>query len=233
MNSLRFLSCFVAALALAAAGRAEPQAFEGTVKFTMTTPRATVPMTYVMKGGLVRTEIEANGQLAVMLFDFARHEMTILIPPQKMYMVQPLPDPAAVASQAQAQGNPPDVQLTGQYETILGYKCQKIIVKTGENVAEIWGAEGLGMFMNPGLGGPMGRGRGAPRSGWEAEMAKRGFFPLRVVTRDAGGQESFRMEATAIDTTKPADDLFAPPPDYQKFEMPAIPGMGGMNPFKR
>jgi len=232
MKPLRFLSCLVAALAFAAAGRAEPQAFEGTVKFTMTTHQTTVPMTYVMKNGLVRAEIEApNGQTAAMLMDFAKHEMLILMPQQKMYVVQPLPDPAAIASQAQAQGNPPDVQLTGQYETILGHKCQKIVMKTGDTVAEMWGAEGMGTFMNPGMGGPMGR--GAPRSTWEAELAKRGFFPLRVVTRDAGGEERLRMEATAIDTTEPADALFVPPPDYKKFEMPAMPGMGGVNPFSR
>ncbi|HTX66297.1 MAG TPA: DUF4412 domain-containing protein [Opitutaceae bacterium] len=231
MNLPRFLGCSLAALALAATGLAAPQAFEGTVRFTMTTPHGTVPMTYVMKDGLVRTEIEAGGQTVAMLMDFAKREMTMLMPQQKMYMVHPLPDPAAASGPGQEAGSAPDVQLTGQYETILGYKCQKIVVKTGDTVAEIWGAEGLGLFMNPGMGGPMGRGRAAPRSAWEAEMVKRGFFPLRVVTHGTGGQETFKMEATAIDTTAPDASLFAPPPDYKKFEMPAMPGLGGMNPF--
>jgi Domain of unknown function (DUF4412) len=231
MNLPRFLGCSLAALGLTAAGFAAPSTFEGKVRFEITTGKTALPMTYVIKGDLVRMEVETpGGQTAVMLMDLAKHEMTMLIPQQKMYMVHPLPDPAAAAGPTQAPGNPPDVQRTGQFETILGYKCEKFTVKSGANTAEIWAAEGLGVFLNPGMGGPMGRGRAAPRNAWESELASRGFFPLRVVNRDAEGREVFKMEATAVDTAKPADSLFAPPPDYKKFEMPAMPGM---NPFNR
>ena len=221
-------------LASAALGAGAPKSFEGKVRFAMTTDRATMFMSYVMKGGLIRMETEVEkGQTAVMLLDVAKHEMTVLVPQQKMYMVQPLPDPAKTEPGAAGAAAQPDVQLTGEYETILGYKCQKIIVKSGGNVTEIWGAEDMGVFMNPGMGGPMGRGRPAPRNAWEAELASRGFFPLRVVVHAASGAQTLKMEATEIDTSTPADSLFVPPPDYQKFEMPSIPGMGGMNPFKR
>ena len=158
----------------------------------MTTDRASATMTYFMKDGLIRMEMEAEkGQTAVVLLDFAKHEMTMLMPQQKMYMVHPLPDPAKTGPGAPGAAAQPDVQLTGQYETILGYKCEKIVVKSGKNVSEIWGAEGLGVYMSPGMGGP-GRGRPAPRSAWETELASRGFFPLRVVTHDASGTGEFQ-----------------------------------------
>jgi outer membrane lipoprotein-sorting protein len=233
MNTMRFLGCSIVLLALTAAGFGAPKTFDGKVRFAMTTDRGPASMTYLMKGGLIRMEIEAEkGQTGVILLDFAQHEMTMLVPQQKMYMVHPLPDPAKTEPGAPGAAAQPDVQLTGQYETILGYKCEKIIVKSRDNVTEIWGAEGLGVYMNPGMGGP-GRGRSAPSNAWEAELASRGYFPLRVVTHDASGKENFKMEATEIDPSTPDDSLFVPPPDYQKFEMPAIPGMGGMNPFKR
>lgn len=234
MNIPRMLGCSIILLASAALGLGAPKAFEGKVRFTITADRGTTSMSYIMKGGLIRMEIEAErDQTVPMLLDFSKHEMTMLMPEQKMYMVHPLPDPAASGTEAQGQAAQPDVQSTGQYETILGYKCERIIVKSRESVAEIRGAEGMGVFMNPGQGGPMGRGRPAPRSAWEAELASRGIFPLRVVVHDASGKQTFKMEATKIDTSTPADSLFVPPPDYQKFEMPAVPGLGGLNPFRR
>jgi len=232
MNLHRFLGSLLAGLSLAAAGFAAPGTFAGKVRFEITTGTTTMPMTYVIKGQLVRTEIQTpNGQTAVMLIDLAKREMTMLIPQQKMYMVHPLPDPAAGAAPTQTQGSPPDIQATGEFDTILGCKCQKFTVKSGNSSTDIWAAEGMGVFLNPAGGGMMGRGRAAPRSAWEAEMAQRGSFPMRVVSHDAAGNQTFKMEATAIDTTTPDDALFAPPPDYKKFEMPAMPGMGGMNPF--
>jgi hypothetical protein len=234
MNTPRQLGCLLLLLAAAAPGFGAPKAFEGKVRFALTADRGTTLMTYFMKGGLTRMEIEAGkGRTAVMLLDLAKHEMTMLIPEQKMFMVHPLPDPAAPAAAGQGPAVQPDVQRTGEYETILGHKCEKIVVKSHDATAEIWGAEGMGVFMNPGMGGPMGRGRAAPRSAWETELAGRGFFPLRVVVHDDSGKQTMKMEATEIDPSTPDDSLFVPPADYQKFEMPAMPGMGGMNPFKR
>ena len=231
MKILPLLGCSIVFLAATALGADAPKAFEGKVRFAMTTDHGAMSMSYVMKGGLIRMETEAGkGQTVVMLLDFAKRETTILMAQQKKYMVQPLPDPAKTDPGTAVQ---PDVQRTGEYETILGYKCEKIIVKSGDTVAEIWGAEGMGVFMNPGMGGPMGRGRPAPRNAWEAELASRGFFPFRVVTHDASGKQTFKMEATEIDPSSPADSLFVPPPDYEKFEMPQMPGLGGLNPFKR
>lgn len=231
MKTLPLLGCSIIFLASAALGADAPKAFEGRVRYTMTADHGSMSMNYIMKGGLIRMEMEAErGQATVMLVDLAKREMTILMAQQKKYMVQPMPDPAKTEPGTAEQ---PDVQRTGQYETILGYKCEKIIVTSRDNVAEIWGAEGMGTFMNPGMGGPMGRGRPAPRSAWEAELASRGFFPMRVVVHDTRGKQTYKMEATEIDPSTPADSLFVPPPDYEKFEMPQIPGMGGLNPFKR
>jgi hypothetical protein len=39
------------------------------------------------------------------------------------------------------------------------------------------------------------------------------------------------MEVVSIDKQPVPDSMFAPPADYQQFQMPAIPGFGGGNPF--
>ena len=91
-------------------------------------------------------------------------------------------------------------------------------------------AEGLGAFMAPSGGNPMGGGRSGGGGGqaWERALAGKELFPLRVVSLDKGGKQTFRMEATAIDRKSLPDSLFAPPAGYQKFDMGGM--MKGMMP---
>ncbi len=222
-------------LAVAASvSRGAPSDFQGKLDIQITRDRVPMHLTYYVKGNCARTEMASdNGRTMVMLVDFGKHELTFLMPEQRMYLVRPLPTPSAGSETAADEGNPPEVKRTGEYQTILGHKCEKILVTSQNETTEVWAAEGMGSFMSPGMPGMMGRRATHPRSAWEAELFQRGFFPLRVVTRDANGKETQRMEVTAIDTSPLSDTLFAPPSDYKKFEMPALPGMGGMNPFNR
>jgi hypothetical protein len=75
-----------------------------------------------------------------------------------------------------------------------------------------------------------GRKQSANAAKWEEALkGSKGGFPLRVISHDAKGKETFRMEAKKIEPGPLPDSLFAPPAGYQKFEMP---NMGGLNPFK-
>jgi hypothetical protein len=152
--------------------------------------------------------------------------MITLMIEQKMYMVIKLPE-AKKVEQAAAQAQPEFVR-TGETETILGYRCEKIIIKTKDNTTEAWCAEGLGTFMNAGNRGPMGG--SAPTSSWEAALAEHGSFPLRSVTRNKSGKEVVRMEAVSIEQQSLAASLFVVPADFKKFEMPSIPGLRGLLP---
>lgn len=227
---------FVAALLAAtsfAFGASNP--FEGKVTYDLTTERGPVKMTYYLKDHLARTEISMDAEhSAVMLMNFSTHEMTMMIPGQKMYLVRPLPAAEPSGTESTPSERPAvDFQRTGQFETILGRKCEKIVIKSHDGTAEVWGAEGMGVFMNPGMGGAFGRRLANPQNAWESELMRHGFFPLRVVARDADGHQTAKLEATEIDASPLPDSLFAPPADYHKFEMPAVPGMGGMNPLQR
>lgn len=211
--------------------------FEGHIRMKMTPEHMSARnaagdgsmfMDYYLKGGLIRIDMNTgNGQVFSSIMDSAKREMTMLMPAQKMYMVRQLPE----APQPGGTGGPAsDVQFvrTGKTETILGYKCEEIIVKSKNGDADIWGAEGLGTFQGMVGHGPMGG--GAPKNAWEAALAKHGFFPLRMVSHDKSGNEQMRMEAVSIDPQPPADSLFVPPADFRKIE---IPGFGGMNPMGR
>ena len=89
----------------------------------MTSEKPSMPMTYYMKAGMIRTEVSGErGQITVVMIDPAKREMTMLMPQQKMSMVHQMAEPAKanVESQGQAQAPQVDFQRPGQYETILG-----------------------------------------------------------------------------------------------------------------
>lgn len=233
MKIIRFHILLLGTLVLAAGLCAKD--FEGTIRMKMTSSErpsrrshgdGSMFMNQSVKGGLMRidTEIEP-GKEAGMIIDMAKRETILLMPEQRMYMVMKIPEPKKSDATGAA---PSDVEIirTGETDIILGYKCTKIIVKAKNSDTEAWSAEGLGTFHGMGGSGPMGR--PAPKSAWETALAEHGAFPLRMVSRDKSGKVLMQMEVVSITPQSLPDSLFVPPADYQKFEMPSIPGFGGM-----
>lgn len=228
MNTLsRFLAvgALLTAVQTFAAG-----AFEGKVTQTITAAKeAPLTLNYAMKGQKLRMDINAEGHQMTSIMDLAKLEMLMLMPEEKMYMVMPIKKPVEQAVEKAGQSTA-DIEVTGKTETILGYKCSQILVKDKSTVTEMWVADGLGTFMGMGNGGgggggPFGGGRKANAAKWEEALKGKGGFPLRVISRDAKGKESFKMEATKIEPGSLPDSLFAPPADYQKFAMPDFGSM--------
>jgi hypothetical protein len=212
--------------------------FEGVVKMNMTGPRQqTMPMTFSMKSGLTRMDFDAGqGHEGAVIMDPAKQEMTILMPQQQMYMVQPLQGGHPGAPAQGSEENDATVVNTGQHENILGYDATKYLAKTKSGTTEIWITEQLGTFAGlgnamRGPGGPRGR-RGGDGQAWEKAFKGKQAFPLRVVTTSTDGKQNFKMEAAAIDKKSLPDSLFQPPADFKKFDMGmmmqgmGMPGMG-------
>ncbi len=199
--------------------------FEGKVSLALTAEKGRATnMDYSLKGQKVRMDMDAGGSQVASIMDMAKMEMLMLMPEQQMYMVMPMKKPVEQAME-KAGTNTADIEVTGKTETILGYKCSQILVKDKGTVTEMWVAEGLGAFMGLGGGGMFGGGKPANAAKWEEALKGKGGFPLRVISRDAKGKETFKMEATKIEAGSLPDSLFSPPAGYQKF---AMPDMGGM-----
>jgi hypothetical protein len=216
-----------AALAAAALG------FEGKVSLSMKSGRdAEQVIDYAMKGTRVRLEPKiADAGGTAMIMNWEKQEMTILMPEQQMYMVMPLKS-AMAAGQAKAAAAEQKIEKTGRTEKILGYTCDEYVTTEGGNTTEMWITEELGSFAGLGGGGnPMagmmggGRSAPAPANSWENVLkSRKGAFPLRVVSRDGKGRETFRLEARKVEPGALPESLFTPPADYQKFAMPMMPG---------
>lgn len=216
--------------ALLATASVSAKDFEGTIKMKLTDGRkGAMPLEYSVKGGLLRTDMQAEeGMTATMIMDFAKQEMIMLMPGQPMYMVMPMKQVAAKATEH--VGEQPELVNTGETEVILGYKCTKYLVKSKQAVTEIWATEEIGAFQ--GLGRAMGGGKQAAPASWEKALTGKGFFPLRVVSAP-GSKQQFRLEVTAVEPKSLPASFFAPPAGYQKFDMGGMmQGMGG-NPFAR
>jgi len=230
MNHLNRLLCLGALLIAPALFAAD--AFVGKISLAMTDAKGkTTVLNNSMKG--TSTRIDVEGMPGGMIMDFAKREMIMLMNSDKMYMVMPIKD-APNQNPAKAAADP-EVVVTGKTETILGYLCKQVMVTEGKKTTEVWIAEGLGVF--GGLGAPGGgggmfghkKGNAETAAKWEQALKGKSGFPLRVITRDAAGKESFKMEATKIEKGGVTDADFAPPANFEKFEMPDF---GGMNPFK-
>lgn len=228
MKTYRILVLLIGTFALSAGLAAKD--FEGKVRLQMTAEggRGSAFINYLLKEGFVRMDMEVDpknpNKVMTTIVDQSKRQIIMLMPEQKMYMVKAMPEPSKT-EQTGTPGQQPDFTSTGETETILGHKCEKFISKSKDAMTEIWAAKGMGYFMGANAS-PMGR--SAPRSSWEAMLSKDGFFPLRVVTKDLAGKEKMRMEAVSVDPQSMPDSTFAVPDDFKKFEMPSIPGLGGL-----
>ncbi len=207
---------FLLAGLTAATASLSAQAFEGRVAMTVKDGSSKpVAMSYAMKKDLIRVDIKADkGESASSIMNFAKKEMIMLMPSEKMYMVMPMQDVTDTAKSAAENVSP--LEKTSETEVILGYTCTKYITRDKDTVTEIWAAEGIGMFAGMGATNPM---KPVARNAWEAELVEKGFFPLRVIGKNARGREQFRLDVTSVEKQSLPDSVFTAPEGYERFEM--------------
>jgi hypothetical protein len=114
-----------------------------------------------------------------------------------------------------AKESEPVVKKTGKTETILGYRCEQILITHGGKETEVWATKGLGRFiqLDPG---------GGTASAWERELASGDMFPLRVIEKDAKGKRVSAMEVTAVEKKSLSDSLFKVPANFNKLDIPMM-----------
>lgn len=193
--------------------------FEGKVSFEMTSSRGQPQhIVYNIKGDKMRIDMPDQQKMGGIIMDMTKRESMVLLDQQKMYMVMAMPD---VASMAEKKMGEVKLEKTDETEKIAGYTATKYNAIAKDSTTELWLAEGLGTFMSFSQGNPMTGGKSASPAAaeWERALAGKELFPLRVVSKDKTGKESFRMEATAIDKTTLDESMFAAPDGYRKFDM--------------
>jgi len=207
MNAHRVLAVTMMALSVAAG-----QDFEGSVTFRVTGQEHVQSIRYLTKGTKIRLEAQEGEMQVVILMDVGVQSITMLMPAARMYMEMP-----ADMGSDEPENLPTDFRMTGKKETILGYVCEQIVIGQEGGETEAWVTKGLGRFLQAGFPA---RSSSAVMKRIEEELLQKGYFPLRMITRAADRSGEVRMEATTIEKSKLADELFSIPAGYQKMSMP-------------
>jgi hypothetical protein len=217
---MRFrFDCLTASVALlAVAAPLSAQAFEGRIAFKVSgEDGSSRDMEYQVKDGKLRFEAPGGrgGGMAIVI-DQKNQKMLMMMSAQKTYMERPFtpPTPDKVGAGAHAT-----ITATGKKETVAGYSCEHFIVTDDDGKSvDACLAHGLGTFMSPPSGNPMG-GAAANNRDWTSKIGS-DAFPLKVTKGNTPILEVTKIEKASLDAS-----LFAPPDGWRKFDMPNIPGM--------
>src|ERR1700677_1024166 len=127
--AMKLITALVPLCALMLPAAIKADTFEGTLTMTVSSPdMKNGPMNQNMslKDGFMRVDVVTERGTMGMIMDFKNQQMIMLMPQQKMYMVQPFPQgntpaapsPVAGATPAPARA-PSSFQVTSTKETIL------------------------------------------------------------------------------------------------------------------
>lgn len=207
-------SAIVVSLGAQAPAAAAQRSFEGVITFRADGGE---PMTYYVRSGMVRVEVDMGGEKSAMIMDTRTRTMTVLIPQQRSYMQFSVPDDPPGTSSAT------DVKVTklGKSEVVAGHPCQYVrITGSSGEIADVCAATDLGSFMVPSAG-PQG-GTTSRTDTWY-RFLNRDLFPLKVISNESGKGKAV-LEATKVERKALDPSLFTPPSGFRKLTMPMGPG---------
>ena len=221
MRSMRRLRAAAAAALFLAPVSASAQAnFEGVIAYDVSMSGMSIQITQMVKGTMIRQEMQGPMGEMVNLTDTEQMVMTTLVPAQKMYMRMDLKAMTEQMGQAAGteQPKPEDFEATGEKETIAGHTCEHYSYSQESMKLDLCIAQGLGFV--PLMSAGMNQGTDAANV---AEWKKRfpeGFLPLEMTVEGEGN--TMTMRATTVEEKSLSADLFKVPEGYT-----AMPGSTG------
>ena len=199
--------------ALFLSGISRAVAFEGVVDYHISSGDHQMDMEYLIKGHKVRFNGDVKTHNSAGILDPDAKTITILMPEQKMYMVQNMADYKKMATEAQGKFSD-----TGNNETILGHKCEEYLYESKSGQAHIWLASKLGFF-----GGLFqGPSSTASMDAWVKMAQDKGLFPMKSVYNGNDGKVKSTMTATKIAAQSVAESNFQVPSGYKEVKMPKM-----------
>jgi len=204
---------------------ANASTFEGIIHMQTQADKHVGNLAYYFKGRRMRMEFSGDESKektpSYGIMDWDNKTLVSVIPDQKMYMNMSLEGTEKVVKKQDYE-----VTKTGRTETIHGYKCEEWLVKSKRDQSQVWAASMIGQYASFSGGWTHGK-----TAFWEREMARKGYFPFRVISMDSKGKERSRMEVVKVEKKGLSGSLFEIPAGYKKFQMPSLKDMmsGKMN----
>jgi hypothetical protein len=224
MRSMRRLGAAAAvAIFLGAPGASAQTNFEGVIAYDVTMAGMNMQITQMVKGTMIRQEMQGPMGQMVNLTDTESGVLTTLMPAQKMYMRMDLKAMAQQMGQdAKAQQpKPEDFKSTGEKETIAGQSCEHYSYTQESMTLDVCIAQGLGFVPLMSAGMNQGAGQAADVAEWKKRFPN-GFLPLEMNMTGQG--QTMTMRATSVEKKSLGADLFKVPDGYTP-----MPGSTGRN----
>lgn len=183
----------------------------------------TMNMEILFRDGKTRTNINGMGGMMDMstILDMDTKKGLVLQNMMGQKMASPIDKEAVEAQFDNQEKMSEDVEIIKTTETveILGYTCQKYLLKNAENTSEP-----IQLFVTDAFK--------IPASQFQAQYSKGvDGFPLRIVMSGVDSQPmSITIEATEVSKKAPAKELFdlSIPDGYEEMDASDLPTNGGM-----
>jgi hypothetical protein len=181
------------------------KSFEGVMELKVQDLVSVESVVLSVKNGRLR--FKSIGTEDEILQDFFSRKSYLIVAARERYTEMPL---VSNMRQHPLAENKVTVQKTDSTSTILGFSCDQILVELDDSNLEIWATKDIG---TPGTF------LITPAYGWQGEILDKGYFPLRIVQRDASGEERKRIEVVSTRKKALSESLFHIPADYEKVDL--------------
>jgi hypothetical protein len=203
----------IAALALAACAAVaqdieSKKSFEGVLEVQVQNTERVQLFTFSLKNGRIRVEpADVSDAAQVILVDHAAKKTFVLLPAREQFIEIPN---AREAGQDQS-----GIQKTDLTDEIQGYTCDQFLLKSSQAEVEVWATKELG---TAGTLLTTVNAQSLEVPAWQTELFTMGYFPMKVVLRDASGYDAGKFEVNTVQKKALGDFLFRIPRGYEKVE---------------
>ena len=201
-------SLLLAACAAIAQDIETKRSFEGVLEVQVQNTERVQLFTFSLKNGKIRVEpAEVADAAQVLLIDNAAKRTYVLLPAREQYIELP-----NSGEPGRAQSGLQRTELTDE---IQGYTCDQFMLKSSEAEVEIWATKEFG---TAGTFLTTVNAQTVDTPAWQNELFAMGYFPMKVVMRDASGYDAGKFEVNTVQKKALGDFLFRIPKGYDKVE---------------
>ncbi|MGE5456920.1 MAG: DUF4412 domain-containing protein [Methanococcaceae archaeon] len=195
------------------------KSFEGVVDVKISGTKEDNKVKLYVKNDMARVEMNENAKdesshpkTGSMIFKDKK--MIVLMPEKKQYFERKFDLSEKKDKYDKKVNLDKNLQKTGKTQTILGHTAEQWLGHDDNGENEIWMTNELGSL-------PLLKTFGATENDqeWQKKLAE-GYFPLLGIQRTVAGKEKGRFEVTNIEQKSLSNDIFSPPGDFKKMEMP-------------
>jgi hypothetical protein len=184
------------------------KSFEGVLEVQVQNTERVQLYTFSLKNGRIRVEpSDVSDAAQVILIDHAAKRTYVLLPASEQYI--------EITNAGEVARGQTGLQKSELTDELQGYTCDQFLIKSSQADIEIWATKELGASGTL-LTSVNAQSLDVPA--WQTELFSMGYFPMKVIMRDASGYDAGKFEVNTVQKKSLGDHLFRIPMGYEKVE---------------